>query len=144
MLTLFNDFDRDINHRLLDRLFRDFEARPRFEQAIVPRVDIVEKDEGFELTAEVAGYAPDDVEITVHEGVLTIAGKREAKTEETSADGKVLHRERRSGAFSRSFKLGDAVDPDRIEATVRDGLLTVLLPKAAETRPRQIAIKTSQ
>ena len=142
MLTLFNDFDRDINHRLLDRLFRDFEARPRFEQTIGPRVDIVEKEECFELTAEVAGYAPDDVEITVHEGVLTIAGKRDTSSQTETP--KVIHRERRSGAFSRTFKLGDAVDPEKIEATVNNGLLTVVLPKAAETRPRQIAIKTSQ
>jgi HSP20 family protein len=143
MLTLFNDFDRDFNPRLVDRLFRDFEARPRFEQAIGPRVDIVEREESFELTAEVAGYAPDDVEITVHEGVLTIAGKRETSTS-LGEGAKVLHRERRSGAFSRTFKLGDAIDPEKIEATVKDGLLTVVLPKAAETRPRQIAIKTSQ
>lgn len=143
MLTLFHDFDRDFNHRFVDRLFRDFEARPRFDQ-IGPRVDIVESDEAFELTAEVPGYRPEDVEITFHEGVLTVAGKVETSDEKSDNRGKVIFRERRRGAFSRSFKLGDAVDADKIEATVRDGVLAVTLPKAAETRPRQIAIKTSQ
>ncbi|MEM6786504.1 MAG: Hsp20/alpha crystallin family protein [Myxococcota bacterium] len=127
---------------LVDRLFADLETRPRFE-ASGPRVDIVETEDGFELTAEVPGFTADDLDITMHEGVLSVAGKVEPgdATPRPASPGRVLVRERRTASFVRRFRLGDQVDPEGIDARVRDGLLTLKLPKPATVQPRKISVR---
>lgn len=144
MMTLWNGFDRTFDRELrrMNKLFGDLEARPHFEGLSLPRVDLVETDAAYELTAEVPGFTADDIDVTVHDGVLTVAGKVEAEASNEGEEGrKVLYRERRQASFARTFRLGDRVDASAIEATVRDGLLTVLLPKVEEEKPRQIAVK---
>lgn len=146
MLTLYNNgFDRLFGRQanLMDQLFSDFEARPRFENH-GPKVDIVETEGGYELTAEVPGMTADDIEITLHDGVLTIAGKVDRKEEKTEGEDtrRMVFRERHQVSFARRFRLGDKVDPDSVEASVRDGLLMVSLPKPVAVQPRRIAVKT--
>lgn len=141
MLTIYNNgFDRLFNRQasLMDQLFADFEARPRFESQ-GPKVDIVETEDGYELTAEIPGMTADDVDVTLHDGVLTISGRVEQAEEKE--ERRAVFRERRQVSFARRFRLGDKVDADKIDASVRNGLLFVSLPKPHEVQPRKIAVK---
>ena len=104
-------------------------------------MDLVEKDGGYEITAELPGLAEDNVEVKVAGGVLTIRGE---KREEKEEKDKQYHlAERRYGAFQRAFRIPPGVDPDRIEAAFAKGVLTVTLPKSAEAQSgeKTIAVK---
>lgn len=158
MLTLWNGFDRNLHNelrqmdRLLDDAFRPaFAARkPQsdFRPAMTawPRVDVVEDDDALRLVADVPGMSADDIEITLHEGVLVIEGKmHEEKSEQQEGEGterRYLFRERQDLSFKRSFKLGRDLDADNVSASVDNGVLTVVLPKTAKPEPRQIKITT--
>jgi HSP20 family protein len=142
MLSLWNGFDRvfDDELRRMNRLVtRD--AQPRFGRESYPRVNVLETDGALVVSAEVPGFAPNNVEVTVHDGVLAIEGKvDEAKTQE---EGKVLYSERRNVSFKRTFTLNTDVDVERVTAVVKDGLLSVTLPKVAAAKPRQIAVASA-
>jgi len=146
MLTLYKGFDNALAREIgwMDRMLDGFGPRPAYRHASWPPVNVVESDEALEITAEVPGLAPDDVEITLHDGELKIEGKHQSESEsEEHSDGdsrKVLFRERRSLGFTRTFRLNVEVDPERVSATVKDGLLTVSLPKAAAVQPKRIAV----
>ena len=91
------------------------------------------------LPAELAGLTKDDIEVSLEDGVLTISGeKKDDRTEET--EGYHL-RERRHGKFSRSFRLPAEVNPEKINAHLKDGVLTVTLDKAEVVKPRKIDVK---
>ena len=101
-----------------------------------PPVDLHETADEYVITAEVAGLTRDDVHIDLHDGRLTLAG---ARPEHTPCEQ--FHRiERGHGAFSRTFQLPLPVDASRITADLRDGILTVRCPKAAEAGTRRIRI----
>ena len=110
-----------------------------------PRVDVVEGENHYELTAELPGFRKDDVTVQVKDGVLELV----AAPEETPAPAEAapetrwLIRERRQTSFQRSFKLPRDVDGDAIEAAFRDGLLVLTLPKKEEAKPRVVAIKAA-
>ena len=95
-------------------------------------------DEAFVFTAELAGIAKDDVEITVEDGILTLKGER--LFNETDEEKNYRRIERAYGAFSRSFTLPSAVKAESIEASFQDGLLTVTVPKAEVAKARKITI----
>lgn len=130
-------------HERMDRLFREAFAPARAREAAVPgawepAVDIYETDGEIFLKAEVPGVDKDRISIEVKDGVLTLSGERifekEVKEEQ-------YHRmERAYGAFHRAFTLPSSVDADRVEATLRDGVLEVRLPKREEAKPKQIAV----
>ncbi len=106
-----------------------------------PAVDIVEKPDHFLISADLPGVSEKDIEVKVQDGVLLLSGKRESSKKEKTEGG--YYRERSHGSFCRSFTLGDSVDPAKIEATYKNGVLTVKLPKKAETRPRQIPVSAN-
>lgn len=109
--------------------------------AWLPPVDITENAEGVTLVAELPGVQPDDVKVTYENGVLTLRGEKKQAAESTTA---TAHRyERVFGTFERSFRLGTPVDPSRIDARFAHGVLTVVVPKAEEARPREIVVKVS-
>jgi HSP20 family protein len=102
-------------------------------------VDVHVDDDAYVLTAAVPGLAPDEVEIKILENVVTLTGSaQEARDEE----GRYLVREIGEARFERSFELPDPVDASKAEASMKDGLLTVRLPKAEESRPKVIEIKS--
>jgi HSP20 family protein len=141
MLTLWKGFNGSLanDFRRMDRMFDSFvPAAPR--AANLPRVDLNETNQGFELVAEVPGLTADDVKVTLHDGVLSLDANVESKVEDKDDDKKTIYRERRSLSFSRRFRLGDEVDGDQVSATVKDGVLTVQLPKKAVVQPKQIAV----
>ena len=122
--------------REFDDLFDTFRRDERV--AFNPAVDIVEEADRFLIKADLPGVKQDEIEIKVQDGTLLLAGKREEQREQQQE--KSFYSERHQGSFKRSFKLGDTVDTDKIEAKYDSGVLTLLLPKKAETQPRQIEV----
>src|SRR5919112_2389451 len=94
-----------------------------------PAIDAVQKDDDLVVRAELPGAKPEEVEITLHQGVLTISGKREEQSEEER--GGYLVRERRSGSFRRSIHLPEGVDEDNIRARFEHGVLEVSIQGGA-------------
>lgn len=103
-----------------------------------PPVDIVETKDSYELRAELPGFAPDEINIEVDKGVLSITGEREFKEEKEDENYRRV--ERSYGRFSRSFSLPESVDAEAISADVEHGVLTVKLPKRPAATPRRVAI----
>ena len=105
-----------------------------------PAIDVVQNDDDLVVRAEVPGARPEDVEITVHQGVLTISGKREEQSEEER--GGYLVKERRSGSFRRSLQLPEGVDEDSIRARFENGVLEVSIRGGAAVQgPKRIQLE---
>ncbi|RLB87706.1 MAG: Hsp20/alpha crystallin family protein [Deltaproteobacteria bacterium] len=103
-----------------------------------PEVDIFETDQEITLLADMPGVAADEVTIDLKDGVLTISG--DVKPWEGSEETDVLV-EFEIGKYHRQFSLSDAIDQDKIDAKLEDGVLRLTLPKAQKAVPRQIAVK---
>ena len=101
----------------------------------MPAVDMIRDDGHLVVRAEVPGIKPEEIDIKVDAGMLTISGKHEETSEEK--DNEYVRRERRYGAFSRTMALPEGVDPKKIKATTTDGVLEVKvpLPKEAASEP---------
>ena len=129
-------------HRDLDRMFDRLRGDTTDDgqtSTWLPAVDIVEKENEFEVRVELPGMKKDDVKITLVDDVLTIRGekKQQAETKEEN-----YHRSERSyGMFQRSFTLPSSVKGEKIEATYVDGLLSLTLPKKEEAKSREIEVK---
>jgi HSP20 family protein len=135
----------------MDRLFDDALIRPRRRfmpardfAAMVP-VEVSETEDAVEVKASLPGVKPEEVDVSIHNDVLTIkAEHKEERTEgeEKPEEGKrtFYRRELRYGAFHRQLALPASVDADKAEATFKDGLLTLRLPKAEADRPKQIKV----
>lgn len=102
-----------------------------------PAVDIQETPDQYIVTAEVPGMSRDELDIRVHEGRITIAGVRRERPSQCEQYHRV---ERGHGSFSRTFHLPAHVDGDRVTADLRDGVLTVTCPKAADGAARRIQV----
>jgi HSP20 family protein len=127
----------------IDRLNRMFESawqgEPLSQGGWVPPVDIVETaGKDVVVRAELPEMKREDIKVMFEGNVLTIEGERKLVRDN---EGDTYHRvERGYGAFRRSFSLPATVDPARVEADYKDGVLTVTLPRREESRPRQITI----
>lgn len=134
-----NRFDRVFNQMLQDAWGNQPAAEGFSGKAWTPAVDIKETDDTLQFGVELPGLAKENVEITVENNVLTIAGERKFEKE---AKGESYHRlERSYGAFSRSFTLPTGVRTEKIDATFDQGILTIKLPKEEATKPRKISIR---
>ena len=106
-----------------------------------PAVDICERKDAYLVTAELPGVKPGDVEITFEDGLLTIQGERHDAHDSSE---ETVHRvERRYGPFLRSITLPTHVMADAIEASTQDGVLQILVPKAAEVQAKRIQVRAS-
>ncbi|MDM8551880.1 Hsp20/alpha crystallin family protein [Desulfobacterales bacterium HSG2] len=103
-----------------------------------PVTDIYETDEGIVIKAELPGVGKEDVSVEIKDNILTLKGERSVD-EEISGE-KYYRKERCFGTFHRSFTMRDIVDPDKIKAKFKDGVLEVLVPKPEEDKPRQIRV----
>jgi HSP20 family protein len=106
----------------------------------VPAIDAFRDDEGLVVQVELAGLRPDDVEVTVEDGMLTIAGERHAP--EVAEDAWV-RRERAIGSFTRSFTLPEGTEPDAIAASFEHGVLQLRIPHPPARKPRRIRIEAA-
>lgn len=129
---LFDDFDRGFWRFPFRRSAFDIEPLWRQEPtwSAVPAVDLVEKENAYEVTAELPGMDEKNIEVKLADGGLTIKGEKKEEKEEKKKDY-YLH-ERHFGSFERCFALPDGVDTDKIEASFKKGVLTVKLPKKPE------------
>ena len=105
----------------------------------LPATDVREDDESIDIDIELAGIDPEDVDINVENGVLTVSGEKRTERKE-GKEGQYHSVERRYGSFVRSFQLPQGVDESKITANFDHGLLTVEIPKSALPQPRRIQI----
>ena len=131
---------RDEMNRLFNQFFGGGEA-PEGGWRVgswTPAMDLYETDEALVLKAELPGFAKEDVHLELQDNTLTLKGKRKR---ELDVKEEQYHRvERAYGAFQRSFMLPALVDPDKAEATFKEGVLELRLPKAEEAKAKRIAI----
>lgn len=120
---------------LVDRSSRDN------HRTWVPAVDIFEEKDRFVVRADLPGVNPDDIEVNMENGVLTVSGER--KNEERSEFEGVSRIERISGRFLRRFTLPETADADEIKATCRNGILEISIPKQATVQPRRITVEAA-
>ncbi len=144
-LVKYNRRNDALNNNPMSRLFNDFWNATEWphnleEDSTVwsPRIDVEENENEYQVYADVPGLNKKDVSISLEDGVLTIKGER--KREEKKEEQNKSYMERNYGNFSRSFTLPTKVDENKIAANLKDGVLSVSLPKAEETKPREIAI----
>jgi HSP20 family protein len=124
----------------IDRLFESSteNGSQPFSSGWVPAVDVYEDKDHLFVRAEVPGMKKDDIDISLHEGVLTLSGERKLDKEYENAES---HRiERFVGRFQRSITSPHPVDAANVRAAYKDGILAVTLPKAEEAKPKQISV----
>lgn len=148
MWTRWNDIDRifnamDLLQSRMGRIFSDFEKSRLFPATWIvaenaPRVNLYDVGDRLEIKAEVPGFAKDDLSIKIQGNYLEISGTRKPDT----PAGYSTHRlERATASFTRSFTLPSDVNADKVEASLKNGLLTLTLPKTEVAKPKQITIK---
>jgi HSP20 family protein len=129
----------------LDTLFElpfwsNFGRRAQLFSGWTPALDLYQNNDNVVAMLELPGMRKEDIEISLHDGMLTIAGERRTET----LDGEKAERsERYIGKFRRSINLPTRVDANKVSATYKDGILTVTLPKAEEAKPKQIQVNVS-
>ena len=102
-----------------------------------PALDLYQSNDNVVAVLELPGMRKEDIEISLHDGTLSISGERQS----SSPNGEKAERtERYVGSFRRSITLPAPVDANKVSATYRDGILTVTLPKAEEAKPKRIAV----
>lgn len=135
-------FGRDYFDMTPSELFRDF-GRQFFsnfpdEQGI--KTDIIEKDDRYELKAELPGFSKDQIDISYENGTLIISAENNQVNEEKDDEGKVIQKERSYSNVKRMYSLNN-IDEDNIEAKFEDGILSVDLPKTENSQRKLIDIK---
>ena len=136
---LFDDFSGGMWRSPFGRPFFDIERRAETAFGSVPAVDITQTDKGYEITAELPGMEDKDIEVKLANGVLTISGEKRNEKEEKNKDYYV--RERSFGSFERSFQVPEDVDADKVNASFKKGVLTVMLPKSAQAQKAEKKIE---
>lgn len=139
------NLNTDPLRQLFDRMFEGnlFQPESTEDSSVVtsqwvPRVDIREEAGRFVLLADIPGVEPQDIEVQMDKGMLTIKGERNI---EGGNEGESFSRiERRHGSFHRRFALPDSANPEGISATGRNGVLEIVIPKRPETTPRRIQV----
>lgn len=126
----------------MDRLFETITGSLLGEtySGVYPLLNVTEDRDNFYVRAEVPGLKSNDIEISTTSDTLTISGERKAIAHEE--DVKYHRQERETGKFSRVLTLPAQIDPDKVDATISNGILTVVLPKSEAVKPKQITIKS--
>lgn len=115
----------------------NFTRRAQLFSGWTPALDLYQNDDNVIAVVELPGMRKEDIDISLHDGMLTIAGERQSE----SGDGEKAERtERFSGKFRRSVSLPTRVDAGKVSATYKDGVLTVTLPKSEEAKPKKVEV----
>jgi HSP20 family protein len=142
---LFEDFAGGIWRSPVGRSFFDIEPAWRTQSVMsaMPAVDVTETDKAYEINAELPGMDEKNIEVKVADDVLTIKGEKREEKEEKNKDYYLS--ERSFGSFQRSFQVPNGVDTDKIEASFKNGVLTVTLPKSTEAQKaeKKITVKAA-
>ncbi len=126
--------ERSINH-----FWRNPGANGEGRNRWAVPLNVVDRDDDFIVEATLPGVKPDDINVTIDDGLLTVEGETHSELEEN--EGGYLLKERRTGKFSRRLRIPDTVDADKAETAYVDGVLTITLPKAEAKKPKRLAIK---
>ena len=109
------------------------------EKSWVPAFDVVEDEKAFVVTAEIPGIDMKDLDVSLSDGILTVKGEKKNEEEEKREN---YHRiERRYGSFHRSFRIPGEIDTDKLDATYKDGILKLVMPKGEASKPKKIKVK---
>ena len=127
----------EINSMFELPFWSNFGRRAQLFSGWTPALDLYQNNDNVVAVLELPGMRKEDIEISLHDGMLTISGER--KTESSDSD-KAERTERFTGKFRRSVSLPTRVETDKVNATYKDGILTVTLPKAEEAKPKQIKV----
>lgn len=141
-LTLYRPWrERMWGRDLLPSMFRTslFDLTDEDDTVRVPRVDVTETETEFNIKAELPGFAKKEIDLEVADGVLTLSAEHTEEKEEKKENYHL--RERHYGSYSRSFRLPEGVDSEKIDAKMENGVLNVILPKREEEKPKKIEVK---
>jgi HSP20 family protein len=124
---------------LFGRFFDDWGEGPSNLGTYWPAIDVSEREDDLLVRAELPGMTAEDIDIEVQNNALLIRGEKKDETEES---GERYHYvERRSGSFQRMVQLPNEVDAEKIDASYKDGVLTITLPKSEKAKPKRISVK---
>ena len=124
----------------MDRLFEESVVTPKKGiSTAMPKIDIKEKKDSVVVKAELPGVAEDDVEVEVIDNVMTITGEKKDEKEEEKEG--YYYKESHTGTFSRSFTLPSEVKADKADADMKNGVLTITIPKVEAKQPKKVTIK---
>ena len=129
----------------LDNIFEDFfrplnaQSKGPNDSSLVPAIDLHENEDSYSVKAELPGVKKEDIDISVHDGLLTINAESHHQHEDKEGR-RVIHQERRSGKYVRAIRLGKDVDDSNVKAKYSDGILELELPKLEEVKPKKIEI----
>lgn len=120
---------------MLRRLFEEWPRPQRF----APAMDLHESGEAYVVTVEIPGAGRDDVTVEIDQGLLSISGEKKSERDEKEESRRYV--ERSFGAFRRSFRLPSNAQSDKVDASYKDGFLTITIPKTEESKPRVVSLK---
>jgi len=127
----------------INELFEDFPLWPTthglFDQAVSPAMDVIESPDGYSLECELPGMDQKDIDVSIASGVLTIKGEK--KNEQESKGRRIYRKETWEGSFQRTLSLPQNVDADKVDASYKDGVLRISLPKTETAKPKRIELK---
>ncbi len=126
---------------LFNGVFGNFFQQPTRTRSSDPALDIFENADGYRVEVAVPGLSLDELDVSVAENTMTIRGERQG---EETRGGTYLRRERRRTGFQRAVMLPKTVNPDGIEASLENGILTICIPRAEAAKPRQIEVRVTQ
>ena len=132
---------REELHRLFDSPVAEGQRTTEFFDGWTPAIDLYEDNENLFVKVELPGLKKEEIEVSVHDGALSISGERQAVKQDSS--NQMFRSERFFGRFHRTLTLPKPVAVDAIKAAYKDGVLTVTLPKTEEAKPKQIEVSVS-
>ena len=132
---------RDEIDRLFESPLTELTRTSQLLSGWTPSLDVYEEKDNFVVKAELPGMKKEDIEVSLHDGSLSISGER--KTESKHDDSEVYRAERFFGRFQRTVTLPTAVAADKVQASYKDGVLTIILPKTEEAKPKKIDVSVS-
>lgn len=121
------------------RFFEDWPLAGPRHGAWWPVLDVAEQENAFVVKVELPGMKSEDIDISVHDNLLTISGEKKESMEQKSEN--CYHVERRYGSFRREIALPSGIDADKVQASCHDGVLTVTVPKSEQAKPKRIEVK---
>ncbi len=129
---------RDEIDRLFESPLTELTRTSNLLSGWTPALDVYEDKDNYTVKAELPGMKKEDIEVSLHEGSLSISGER--KSESKHEDAEVYRAERFFGRFQRTVSLPSAVAADKVKAAYKDGVLTITLPKTEEAKPKHIDV----
>ena len=138
LLTSFDKLFDDAFRGTYPDVYKSFGIDP-FSKTSYPKVNVMSFENKIEIEAEIAGYTKDNISVQIEDNVLSIVGKASATEAEDSLTNKVyILRELKRSSFSRSFKLTDQLDAEKIDATFKDGLLKLVIPRKVQVSQSKV------